>query len=208
MKRLIAAFVALLLVFTLIPAMDVEAASLPKLNVASRTIYVGGSKVMTGKYAVGTYQLKVKNKTAKYSCGWSTDNPEVASVTKQKGGKALVTALKPGTAIVTADFVDKVSNTRYKLTCKVTVKKNCSAINVSGYNGSQIKVGSKIQLTPALFDEAGKEMEAGTDTTDIVKWVSADTKVATVTDKGVLTAVGGGKTEVTCFTVQTSSSSA
>ena len=136
MKRLIAAFVALLLVFTLIPAMDVEAASLPKLNVASRTIYVGGSKVMTGKYAVGTYCI----------------------------------------ARFLSDMKDKVSNTRYKLTCKVTVKKNCSAINVSGYNGSQIKVGSKIQLTPALFDEAGKEMEAGTDTTDIVKWVSADTK--------------------------------
>ncbi|MCR5332392.1 MAG: hypothetical protein K6E62_14595 [Lachnospiraceae bacterium] len=203
MKKALALLLAFVLAFTVIPGKDAKAAELPKLNYSERIIYVGGSKVIkTGNYANDYYTLKVKNKTAKYSCSWSTDNEDVVDVEKLKGGKAKVTALKPGTATVTANFVDKTTNTRYTLNCKITVKKNCEAVGITGYNGSPIKVGTKIQLNGAMYDAAGKEVESGKDVTDVLRWVSVNDNIATVSDKGVVTATGAGTVDITCYAIQ------
>ncbi|MBP5330241.1 MAG: Ig-like domain-containing protein, partial [Lachnospiraceae bacterium] len=203
MKKVLAMLVAFALIITLIPMNKAQAAELPKLNSTARTIYVDGSSVVkSGNYAHYYYTLKVKNKTAKYSCSWSTDNDEVVQVEKLKGGKAKVTALKPGTATVTANFVDKTSNTRYTLNSTITVKKNCVAVGVTGYNGSAIKVGAQVQLDATMYDEGGREVTSGKEVTDIIRWTSSNERIATVSDKGVVTATGAGTADITCYTIQ------
>ena len=205
MKKLTAMLFILVLVAGLLPERTVRAAELPKMSVSTRTIYVGGSTVQSGKYASGSYTLKVKNKVSKYSCSWSTDNKSVVSVTKKPGAKAVVTAIKPGTANVTANYVDKKTNTRYTLICKVTVCKNCAAVNIYGYDTAPVEIGSTMNLSAKMFDKSGAELEYGEDVTDIVKWMSSDESVATVNADGKVTAVGGGKADITCYTVQSSS---
>ncbi|MBR4724352.1 MAG: Ig-like domain-containing protein [Lachnospiraceae bacterium] len=202
MKKILALLFAVVLICSVIPAAGSDAADMPKLNASKRLIYVGGSTVQTGTYSKGYYTLKVKNKPSKYKCSWSTDAPEVVSVEKLKGGKAKVTALKPGTAVVTADFTDKTTNTRYTLTSTITVIRNCAAIEISGYNGAPVKVDSIIQLTGKMYDPAGKELKAGEDTRDTFKWTSSDVSVATVSKDGAVKALNGGKVDITCYTVQ------
>ncbi|MCR5321969.1 MAG: Ig-like domain-containing protein [Lachnospiraceae bacterium] len=205
MKKVFAVLLAIALICSAIPVAKTDAATLPKLNAQTRLIYVGGSSVQSGTLAKGYYTLKVKNKAKKYSCSWSTDNAEVVKVEKKKGGKAKITALNPGTAVVTANYVDKVTDTRYALTCTVTVVKNCAALAISGYNGAPVKVGTKIQLDAILYDNAGKELENGKQAKEFVKWATDNSKVAEVSDTGIVTAVDGGKAEITCYTVQAES---
>lgn len=205
MKKVFAILLAIALICSAIPASKADAASLPKLNAQTRLIYVGGSSVQSGTMSKGYYTLKLKNKAKKYSCTWSTDAPDVVSVEKKKGGKAKITALNPGTAVVTANYIDKVTDTRYALSCTVTVVKNCSAIAVTGYNGAPVKTGAKIQLGASLYDNTGKELKNGTDAKEYIKWVTADPKIADVSQTGIVTALDGGKAEITCYTVQAES---
>lgn len=205
MKKAFAILLAIALICSVIPASNADAASLPKLNAQTRLIYAGGSSVQKGTLSKGYYTLKIKNKAKKYSCTWSTDAPEVVTVEKKKGGKARVTAVNPGTATVTANYIDKTTDTRYELTCTVTVIKNVAAINITGYNGAPVKTGTKIQLDATLYDEAGKELKNNKDAKEYVKWLTADPKIAEVSQTGIVTAIDGGKAEITCYTVQAES---
>lgn len=83
-------------------SMTAEAAS-PKLNVKSKTIYVGRS-----------YQLKVKNTNKKVK--WSSSDKAIATVSS----KGIVKGKKAGKVTITASVAKK------KLTCNVTVKNNVS----------------------------------------------------------------------------------
>ena len=205
MKRIFAVLIAIVLICSVIPAVDISAAASPALNTNNRLIYVGGSTVLKGTYSKGYYTLKVKNKASKYSCSWSTSTPDVVSVEKKKGGKAKVTALKPGKAVVTATYFDKTAKTQYSLRATFTVVSNTSAVEISGYDNTKLKIGTSIRLSATQYDSTGNKLEPGKDTNDFVKWVSSNNKIATVSDDGVVTAVDAGKAEITCYVVQAES---
>ena len=84
------------------PAVRAEAAS-AKISKKKKTIYVGKS-----------FTLKIKNSKKNYK--WASSNSEVAMVMTGAGNKAEIGGLKPGKAVITATYGNKV----YK--CKVTVK--------------------------------------------------------------------------------------
>ena len=128
-------------------------------------------------------QLKVKLSSGSASqIAYKSSKPSVATV----DAKGVVTALKAGTATITATTFNKK-----KATCKVTVK-NTKEPKSLELNATAISVGvkEKFTLVPEITD--------GTTTT--FTFTSANKKIATVSKKGVVTGVKAGSTTVTVKT--------
>lgn len=148
-----------------------------KLNYTSKTVY-------TGK------QLQLKVSTVKPSNAsiltykWKSSNTKVATVSTT--GK--VTAVKPGTATITASATDGSGKTA---TCKITVKDKLVTSITLNKTKATLYPGDKLTL---------KATVSPTDATNAaVKWSSSSTSAATVDSKGVVTAKTAGKTAtITC----------
>lgn len=117
---------------------------------------------------------------------WKSDNESVATVSQT----GLVTALKDGSATITVITNDG----GLKATCDVTVNKKIIPV-------SEIEL-NKIELT---LDEGKEEKLVVTvkpdDATDkSVVWESGNESVATVSQEGLVTAVGEGKATITVKT--------
>lgn len=113
--------------------------------------------------------LKLKMKNTKKTVKWSTSNKKIATVSK----KGVVTAKKDGKAVITA----KIGKSKY--TCKVTVK-------------------SRMNVTKKTLTEKGTCQLKQYGLTN-VKWKSSNTKVATVTQKGKVTAKKAGTATITAY---------
>lgn len=122
---------------------------------------------------VRTYQLKVKNTKKKVK--WSTSNKSIVTVSS----KGKVTAVKKGTAYVYA----RVSNK--KLKCKVRVL-TTGSITLSK-TSLNLRKGKTYTLKPKLKYQLNNK----------VKWSSSNTKVATVSSNGKVTAKNHGTAVIT-----------
>lgn len=118
---------------------------------------------------------------------WVSSDESVAKVAVSKDNKfgATVTGISKGTATITAtQIIDGVA--KYA-TCEVSVKEPVVNVEISP---AQIEIlrGSKyplvIEFTPFRPDNMN------------VMWVSSDTSIVTVDDKGVITGVKGGQAAV------------
>ena len=120
-----------------------------------------------------TYTLKVKGTKKKVK--WSSNKKTIATVTR----KGKVTAKKPGTAVITASCGE------YKVTCKITVKNPSLKLTKSS---ATVKVGKTTKIS-AKATPSGK-----------VTYKSSNTKIATVSSKGVVKGKkkGTAKITVTC----------
>lgn len=115
---------------------------------------------------------------------WSSDNGAVAKVSST----GVVTAVKPGTAVITATAGS------VKATCTITVAN--PVVKVTGIkitaSSRSIAAGKKVQL---------KATVAPSNTTNkAVKWTTSNKKVATVNSKGLVTfnkKAGGKKVTIT-----------
>lgn len=103
-KNIIIILFALVLTL-LIPGMEAEAKTKPKLAANKKTMTAGQ-----------TYKLKLKGVSAKAKVKWKTSKKSVVSIVKKKGNAVTLKAKKKGTAVVTATYKKK----QYK--CKITVK--------------------------------------------------------------------------------------
>lgn len=116
---------------------------------------------------------------------WSTSSSSVATVEEGK-----ITLVGPGTATITAKFKGKSD------TIKLTVTSPYKSIEI----GPEV-TGNLLELEVGMDDfklsaTASPKTGGTLDVTDTAKWTSANTKVVTV-QKGVVTAVGAGKTTIT-----------
>ena len=210
-KTIISAILVLALVLTSIPAGKAEAAANPKLSFKSRTLFAGGSVVR--KTAKEEFVLKVKNKPKKYACNWSVSDPDVVFVEALKYGKCKVKAVSVGTATVKCNFTDKKSGKKYALETKITVKKNAGAIKLT-YTGTlePLSPGKTFKLDAELTDKDGNELisirpddvtKTSSDyVTDVIRWSSSNSSVATVSDEGLVTAKAPGQTVFNCYAIQ------
>ena len=160
--------------------------TLPKVKV---------SKLALNKTAVTltkkgqTYQLKAtaspSNATTK-SVTWKSSNTRV--VTVNSAGK--LTAVGNGSATITATAKDGSKKTA---TCKVTVKiPTVVKVNSVSLNYTDVRLSSKgqtLQLTATVSPSNAANKS--------VKWTSSNTKVATVSSSGKVTAVANGNTTIT-----------
>lgn len=136
-----------------------------------------------------TYQLKAtaspSNATTK-SVTWKSSNTKV--VTVNSAGK--LTAVRNGSATITATAKDGSKKTA---TCKVTVKiPTVVKVNSVSLNKNDLALTSKgqsyqLRATVSPSNASNKS----------VKWTSSNTKVATVSSSGKVTAVANGNTTIT-----------
>ncbi len=129
-------------------------------------------------YEKQVYRFENKN------CKWKSSNKRVVTV----NSKGKVTAKKAGSAKITA--ISKKNNA--KATCKVTVGKYAKKINLKSAASVIIKKGEKSQIKANISPSNALYKE--------LIYTSADTKVASVDSKGVVTAINEGMTNITVKT--------
>jgi uncharacterized protein YjdB len=111
---------------------------------------------------------------------WTSSNSKIATV----GSDGTVTAVEGGKATITA-----ASSNGKTASCTVTVSVPLSSITISRSSLS-LEKGQTAQLNASI---------SPTDTTDskAISWTSSDSKVASVSPDGTVTAVEGGKATIT-----------
>ena len=148
------------------------------IDVSSVTLSKSELTLTEGESETITATVKPDDATDK-TVSWSSSDPAVATV---DGGK--ITAVKEGTATITAKAGDKTA------TCKVTVEKKVIAVESVELDKTELELtegGSATLVATVKPDNA-------TDKT--VTWTSSDPEIATV-DGGVVTAVKGGTATIT-----------
>lgn len=123
-----------------------------------------------------TYTLKTAGIKGKIT--WSSNKKSIATVSS----KGVVKAVKKGTAVVTAKYGKK------KLTCKVTVKQPVTSIKLNKTSVT-LKKGNKLTLKATVYPKNANNRA--------VVWKSSNKKVATVSSKGIVKAVGNGTATIT-----------
>ena len=123
-----------------------------------------------------TYTLKTAGIKGKIT--WSSNKKSIATVSS----KGVVKAVKKGTAVITAKYGKK------KLTCKVTVKQPVTSIKLNKTSVT-LKKGNKLTLKAIAYPKNANNRA--------VVWKSSNKKVATVSSKGVVKAVGNGTATIT-----------
>lgn len=149
-------------------------------NMPIRTQAASSSFTLTSKVTIGdgeTYQLTTKGNTKGIS--FQSSNKKIVTVSKT--GK--IKGKKSGKATIIAK-VDKKSKK-----CTVTVKKAPKAVKIQNGN-LELYTESMEQLSVKFTDGYSKK----------VTFQSANKAVATVSSKGLVTAVGEGKTTITATT--------
>lgn len=140
------------------------------------SLQVGGSGILTAE--VGPVTADNRNVI------WSTSNSNVAIVVN-----GTVTAVGPGTAIITATAAD---GSGFSANCVVTVSKvSVESVTLSS-RALTLNVGGSSILTATVTPDNVEDRS--------VVWMSSDSRVATVVD-GVVTAVGPGTATITVSTV-------
>ena len=116
---------------------------------------------------------------------WSTSNKNVAMVSEN----GLVTAKSAGTAIITCTAKD---GSDVKATCKITVKNPVVKVTKVTLNKTTATLAPKETLTL-------KATVTPTNATNkAVTWKSSNTKIATVSSSGKVTAKAAGTVTITC----------
>ncbi len=114
---------------------------------------------------------------------WSSNKETIATVSSQ----GVVTAVAAGVADITA----KTADGSYSAVCTVTVEEDSvTGVTITPAGPEVLPVGKQRQL------EATVTYAHGSDKDQTVTWVSETPSVATVTDTGLVTAVGEGETEI------------
>ena len=123
-----------------------------------------------------TYTLKASGTKGKIT--WTSSKKSVATVSS----KGVVKAKKKGTAVITAKYGKK------KLACKVTVKQPVKSIKLNKTSAT-LKKGKSLTLKATISPSSANNKA--------VTWSSSNKKVATVSSKGVVKAVGNGTATIT-----------
>lgn len=114
---------------------------------------------------------------------WSTSSGNVATV----NSSGLVTAVGNGTATITA----RTASGGYTDTCNVTVSTPVTGVSLSSSSLTIDKNGTH-QLTATVSPETASNKT--------VSWSTSDPDVASVSQSGLVTAVGGGTADITVTT--------
>jgi len=138
-------------------------------------------ELMVGEEKYITYIVKPRTAYCK-DVNWTSSDTKIVKVDGNK-----VKGIAPGKAVVTAVTVDG----GYKDSCTIEVKSMVTGVSVN-YKELNLKVGQE------AYNDATVEPEKAYIKT--VKYVSDDTKVATVSNDGRIKAVGEGSTTVTVIT--------
>lgn len=111
---------------------------------------------------------------------WESSDDTVATV----AADGTVTAVKGGTAIITASTATEV-----EATCEVTVYAPVESVEIAAPASNRLATGNTLKLTAAVAPEDASDKT--------VTWKSSDETKATVSAEGVVTAVAAGNVTIT-----------
>jgi uncharacterized protein YjdB len=114
---------------------------------------------------------------------WESTDTKIATV--DANGK--VTGKAAGQTVIIAKIAS--GGTAY---CKVTVKQSATGL-ILNFSEKTVYVGEKFGMTASVKPSTASQLG--------VKWESSNTKVATITEKGEVTALAGGVTIITATTL-------
>ena len=173
-------FLSLLAIFTLIGGFSslMEASAATKVvNATSVKLSKTALTLDNGRTATLTATVNPTNATNK-TVTWTSSNTSIATVSKGK-----VTAKAKGIATITA----KTSNGK-KATCKVTVKQPVTSIKLDTQKVSWPQKET-FQLKATVNPSNANDKT--------VTWISSNTKIATVSYKGIVACKSKGTTTIT-----------
>lgn len=139
-----------------------------RISKTSAVAYVGDK--LTLKASI--YPATATNKAVK----WKSSNTKVAKVSS----KGVVECVGPGSAVITCTTVEN----EYTASCKVVVRAKPESIKLNKTSAT-VHTTKSITLTATVLPSNAYNKT--------VIWSSSNTKVATVSSKGVVTGVGSGK---------------
>jgi uncharacterized protein YjdB len=113
---------------------------------------------------------------------WTTNNATVAAISQT----GRVTALVPGTAVITAIIDNVAGNATVNVTLVPVARVTVSPANPT------VAAGRSITLTARLTDAVGNVLSGRA-----ISWSSADTRIANVDQSGVVQGVRKGKVVIT-----------
>ncbi|MXY97193.1 MAG: hypothetical protein F4Z29_05475 [Gemmatimonadetes bacterium] len=113
---------------------------------------------------------------------WQSSSSAVATV----GGQGLVTAVSNGRVTITA------RSGNASATAAVTVSQSAASIRVEPASTTLKALRETVQLTATVHDGNGQPVKDAA-----VSWQSSDSAVATVSNQGLVTAVGNGRVTIT-----------
>ncbi|MGN0466780.1 MAG: Ig domain-containing protein [Lachnospiraceae bacterium] len=162
-------------------SMKAEAAKVSsvKFSKSSYTMSQGSKKTLTVSISPSSEKKRKVN--------FKSSNSSIVSVKRKANNKVEITAKKTGTATITAT----VSGTKIRKTCKIQVKK--------------AKVATKkvaiSQSSAVIYTGYTKTLKASVSPSNAtykkVTWSSSNTKIATVSSSGKVTAKKAGKVTIT-----------
>jgi len=148
-----------------------------------------GAAITVERYESFTLTPSILPAAADQRVRWKSSNSSVASV----NSKGVVTAKRGGTAVITC--ASRRSNDVYAaITVTVNQFPSPTAISLTPDTGYMV-TGTSLQLTP-VTEPAGEQV------CGIFTWRSSSSRIATVTDDGLVTARGTGYVTITCASRQ------
>jgi serine/threonine-protein kinase len=155
----------------------------PPAPVAAITVAPDSATLTVGRtISLDATLVDARGATVNGRASWSSSDPGVASVSTsgQVQGRA------PGTAVITAAAEGRTGTAVVKVMAMPV-----ASVKLSG-SGEPLKVGQTSQLTAAALDGEGNQLADRK-----ASWASSDTKVATVSPTGLVTAQAPGTATVT-----------
>lgn len=129
--------------------------------------------------------INPENATVK-TVKWGSSEPDIAQVDENGN----VTALKPGTSVITA-----ITANGFTASCKVIVEKRIIIASDISLNYSEMKI------TEGNFVELNVSFDPTTTTDQTIYWSSSDIEIVNVDDNGLVSALHPGNAVITAKTV-------
>lgn len=163
-----------------------------KVTVESATVYVTSitlNKTSASLYVGNTTQLNATvspSSATNKNVGWTSDDTSVATVSST----GLVTAKSAGTATITCKAKDGSGK---QATCNISVKEDVKPTSITlSASKASLTEGETLQLTATVNPSDAVDKT--------VTWMSDNTTVATVDNKGLVTAKSAGTANIIATT--------
>lgn len=155
-----------------------------KVKVRGITLHGASGNLQEGAVLVLTAEFVPQNTTNK-DLMWFTSNEKVATV-----GNGVVTAVGKGTAVITAVSADnQVVTAAYHITVADHIP--AKSVSIKKPSSKKLNIGKTLTL---------KAVKKPANSTDKLTWKSSNKKIATVSQKGKVKAVGKGVATITVTT--------
>ena len=158
-------------------------------SVARVLVAVNPSAIVVGQTARATASLldSAGNTLSGRVVTWQSGSPSVATVASNGD----VSALSPGSAIITATSEGKTASATLSVSAPASVP--VASVSVSP-SSSNLQIGGTVQLSATTRDANNNVL-----TGRVVTWSSSNTGVSTVSASGLVTAVAAGNATVTAL---------